>query len=246
MGACPETRKSNFLSIMYLFKLELAFVRCVVVGVTALMVTSTHAEFENRSSVLDSSGQRSSGGSFTNVSAAGQPGGIAISTSGAIINQAGFLNTLLLRPDLDTDADGLVDELDPDNDNDTLSDADEIGGGLFSPGTPTLVNVADSDGDDVHDGAEAFAGTDPTDPESLFAWVSMSNGPSGRVVQWRARGNNERIYVVRAAAPPQDAYALVLFSNTISGGSAPWFAVTSSIAHVSVSNIQFYAVEARH
>lgn len=217
-------------------------IRWGIVWMTMLAVTA-HAQFTNRSSVLDSSGTISTGGAFTNVSAAGQPGGIATSSGGAFVNQAGFLNTFSLRPGLDTDGDGLANEVDPDNDNDQLADATEIGGDAFSPASATLVNVADTDGDGQLDGWEAVAGTDPNNLNALLELVAISNSPAGRGIVWLARGNNEKTYVVRAATDPRQPYATVVFSNTVAGGLAPWFAVTTSIAHATASNALFYAVE---
>jgi len=204
---------------------------------------TAQAQFTNRSSVLDSSGTLASGGAFTNISAAGQPGGIATASGGNFVNQAGFLNTFSLKPGLDTDGDGLADELDQDNDNDGLADGTEIGGGAFNPASATLVNLADTDGDGQLDGWEAVAGTDPNNVNALLELIAISNAPAGRSVVWLARGNNEKTYIVRAATDPRQPYATVLFSNTVAGGTAPWYAVTTSIAHATASNAQFYAVE---
>ena len=201
------------------------------------------AQYTNRSSVLNSSGTLSSGGGLTNISAAGQPGGIATTSGGSFVNQAGFLNTFSLKPGLDTDGDGLADELDQDNDNDGLADATEIGGGAFTPTSATLVNLADTDGDGQLDGWEAVAGTDPNNINAFLELVAISNTPAGRGLVWLARGNNEKTYVVRATADPRQPYATVIFSNTVAGGIAPWFTVTSAIAHATASNALFYAIE---
>lgn len=208
-----------------------------------VLAGSVEAQFTNRSSVLDSSGTRSTGGGFTNVSAAGQPGGIATSSGGSLVNQAGFLNTFSLKPNLDTDGDGLADELDQDNDNDGLVDGTEIGGSAFTPTSATLVNLADTDGDGQLDGWEAAAGTDPNNINALLELIAISNSVSGRGIAWLARGNNEKTYIVRATTDPRQPYATVVFSNTVAGGIAPWFAVTSAIAHATASNALFYAVE---
>lgn len=201
------------------------------------------AQISQPSSVLDGAGALATGATFTNVSASGQPGGIAVSTGGSYVNYAGFLNTFSLKPGLDTDGDGLADEVDADNDNDQLADVAEIGGDGFSPATPTLVNLADTDGDGQLDGWEAVAGTDPTNSNALLELVAITNAPGGRAVAWLARGNNERTYLVRATTNAHLPYATVIFSNTVAGGVAPWFAITTSLAHASVSNAQFYAVE---
>lgn len=204
---------------------------------------NVEAQFAHRSSVLDSSGALSNGGSFTNISASGQPGGIGTSAGGPFVNQAGFLSTFSLKPALDTDSDGLANELDQDNDNDGLADGSEITGASFSPTSPTLVHLADTDDDGVLDGAEAVAGTDPNNPNALLKLVAISNAGPSRAVAWLARGNNQKIYIVRSSAALTGPFHAVVFSNTVAGGSAPWFAVTSAVTHTSASNALFYAVE---
>lgn len=204
---------------------------------------AAQAQISQPSSVLDGSGTVAAGGTLANVSAAGQSGGIAVSSGGGYVNYAGFLTTFMLKPGLDTDGDGLADEVDADNDNDQLADADEIGGGGFSPVTPTLVNLADTDGDGQFDGWESVAGTDPTNSNAMLELVAISNDPSGRSVAWFARGNHERTYLVRATTNARQPYATVLFSNTVAGGVAPWFAITTAITHASASNTLFYAVQ---
>lgn len=200
------------------------------------------AQYSNKSSVLDSLGAQASGGGITNISAVGQPSGIATATGGCYFNQSGFLNTFMLQPGLDTDQDGLPDELDPDNDNDELTDAAEIDGSGFTPSTPTSVNLADTDGDGCPDGLESAAGTDPNNQNAAFELVAISNAVGDFTVAWLARGNNEKIYVVRAASDASQPYSTVLFSNTVAGGSAPWFMVTASVDHACTSNAQFYAI----
>ncbi len=222
--------------------MNVAFIRLgfVCLGLSSMPVL---AQYTNRSSVLDSAGSESSGGGYTNQGAGGQPGGIQESTGGSLVNQAGFLQTFSLKPGLDTDGDGLADELDRDNDNDGLADATEIAGSSFTPNTPTLVNLADTDGDGQLDGWEANAGTDPNNLNSLLKLVAISNAPAGRGVAWIARGNNQKIYVVRASSDARQPYSTVIFSNTVAGGSAPWFAVTNAITDPGAPNQQFYAVE---
>ena len=199
--------------------------------------------YTNTSSVLDGSGTMSSGGSFTNISAAGQPGGISVSSGGTYVNQAGFLNTFSIKPGLDTDGDGVADELDQDNDNDKLADTAEVAGSGFSPTAPTLVNIADTDGDGVMDGFEATAGTDPNNASAFLKLVAISNSVGGKGVAWLARGNNQKTYIVRARPQLTSTVSTVVFSNTVAGGLSPWFAVTTAVAHASASNTLFYAVE---
>lgn len=200
------------------------------------------AQYSNKSSVFNSSGAQASGGGFTNIHAVGQPSGTATAAGGCYVNQSGFLNTLLLQPSLDTDQDGLADELDLDNDNDGLTDAAEIDGSGFAPTTPTSVNLADTDGDGCPDGLESAAGTDPNDQNAAFELIAISNAVGDFTVAWLARGNNQKVYVVRASTDASQPYSTVLFSNTVAGGSAPWFAVTASVDHACTSNAQFYAI----
>lgn len=206
---------------------------------------SASAQYTNRSSVLDGSGTRSAGGSFTNISAAGQPGGIAVSSGGGYVNQAGFLNTFSLKPNLDTDSDGLADEVDMDNDNDSLADASELSGSSFAPVTATLPNVADSDGDGLSDAQEAVAGTNPNDLNAGLEFVAITNAAGQRHVAWIARGNNERTYVVRSATDVRGPYNSVVFSNTVAGGANPWYVVTNSVADAAAATNLFFAVEVK-
>ncbi len=220
-------------------------VNCRLTGITiALLVTGvigiTTAQVAHKSSVLNGSGTRSSSGSFTNISAAGQPGGIAVSSGGSYVNHAGFLNTFSLRPGLDTDGDGVADELDLDNDGDQLSDVAEVGGTGFSPVTPTGVNTADTDGDGVPDGAEAVAGTDPTNIDALLEIIRI-NQAAGQDVGWIARGG--KTYVVHARTNQLAGAYAPIATNTAVGGVAPWFVTTNAIVDASSLGSEFYAVE---
>jgi len=203
----------------------------------------SHGQFIQKSSVQDSSGTRSSSGGYTNISAVGQPGGITESSGGGYANQAGFLNTFWLQPLLDTDGDGLPDELDLDNDNDGISDPIELAGSAFIPVSITLINLADTDGDGQMDGWEAVAGTDPNNMDAAFELVAITNAPSGRGIAWIARGNNQKTYIVRARTSLIGGVPTVIFSNTVAGGTAPWFVATNSIVDISGTNVEFYAVE---
>jgi hypothetical protein len=214
-----------------------------MVAALGVSLGMARGQIDQTSSVLDGSGTRASGGTYENISAAGQPGGIAVSSGGGYVNYAGFLNTFSLQPDLDTDGDGLANEVDSDNDADGLTDLSEITGDSFSPATATEVNVADSDGDFISDGEEAVAGTDPTNLNALLELVTIENVGAGREITWTARGNNERTYVLKAAPEPGQPYSILVFSNTIAGGAAPWYETPASAIHPSASDAHVYAVE---
>jgi hypothetical protein len=183
--------------------------------------------YTNSSSVLNASGRRSAAGSYVNVSGSGQSGGVAASAGGAIVNVAGFFGAVALRPDLDTDGDGMPNELDLDNDNDGLTDSEETSGIAFEPATPTDMNDADSDGDTFDDGAEALAGTDPTSSASLLKITAVRESGGYVVVEWLARSGNA--YHVKRVDTLTGSDAVTLGTVTAQGpGSPPWYGTTAT------------------
>jgi hypothetical protein len=226
--------------------------RLLLGGLSALIVAADARGqgYTNASWTPDSAGQGVSGGGYSNVNAVGQAGGVttAMAPGGAIVNYAGFLGTFIRKPGLDTDRDGLPDELDPDNDNDALLDAEEIAGTAFNPATATAVNATDSDGDGFPDGQEAAAGTDPWNPESLLAIVRIANANPGVAVSWLARSN--RVYSVKSES--NLARPGARFTNTVAGGlvaagpaGPPWFALTNTYVDTSAvaTNSAFYRID---
>ena len=202
--------------------------------------------YRNLSSVHDGAGAMSSGGTYTNWGASGQPGGIFKSTNGTLNNYAGFLQAADIKhPELDTDGDGVIDEISLDNDGDGLQDVVEIEGSGFNPNTATEVNVADSDGDEVSDGDEATAGTNPRDEDSLLEIVSLSTRGDERVVSWSARGDGTVSYLLmfedaKSTGSPPSAIAV----GTVAGGAAPWFETQATYTNTAPSATRIYAVEA--
>ncbi|MBN1269716.1 MAG: hypothetical protein JXB04_09025 [Kiritimatiellae bacterium] len=218
-----------------------AFMR-VTVLLCILALAAHAADYRHLSTVHDGSGTMSTGGSYTNWSAAGQPGGIFTSSSGDLVNHAGFLQAVdIKKPGLDTDGDGTPDELDLDNDGDRLTDVAEIGGSTFTPTTPTLVNVPDTDSDDVPDGDEAAAGTDPTDEAMYLHILSIDQNPSGREITWLARSGKE--YHVLADDNSHSYPTDILATNQEFGGTGDWEVRTNTYTDVDEVHARFFGIE---
>ena len=221
----------------------------LLIGWAGTSLASAQA-YSNVSSVINGFGGRTEGGMYSNISAGAQPGGVATSYesgpanyAGGMINRAGFINSFILFPDLDTNNNGLPNEVDPDNDGDGLWDHWEISGEKFNPATPTDPNAPDSGNTGVSDYDAMIAGTDPWDPDAAFRIVALGTDGDDAEVTWRARGNHERIYVVRVIDDSyNDTPSTVIWSNTVAGGSAPWFATEATIINEAVG-ARFFAVE---
>ena len=183
------------------------------------------------SSAIDSAGARSSAGELEQINAIGQPGGVAVSSADALVNYAGFLGTFSLQAQLDTDQDGLDDELDGDNDNDGLDDLAEITGTAFY-GVATDPNFADSDDDGATDSEEAAAWTDPQNDASYLHLTQVA--VDGDVtIQWQAsHGKTYDVYWgTNLLDGPPDVY---LGSVTASNAAAiaPWYEMPATYEHV--------------
>ena len=226
------------------------YFRLIWATVILLAASAAQAQFRNLSSVHDGSGMMSTNtvtlGStpYYHVSAAGQPGGIFTNAGGAWINYAGFLQAVdIKRPNLDTDGDGIINEISADNDGDRLTDLAEVEGSQFSPTSLTDVNNRDTDGDNVPDGDESIAGTNPTNEDSFLQIVSIQRSGQDKIVQWTARGGKN--YRVLADNVSYDVPTNQLASTTASGGSAPWYETVASYTNVMATSNRYYAIEAQ-
>ena len=208
-------------------------------------------DYRQLSTVHDGSGVMSTntvllgGVNYRHVSAAGQPGGIFTSTNGALINNAGFLQAVdIKRPNLDTDGDGVIDEISTDNDGDLLTDTAEVQGSSFSPATATDVNIADTDDDGTPDSGEAIAETDPTDESINLQILDIRDVGGNREVTYMAREDKE--YHIRATdgsyqRPETDLGA----QEETAGGSGTWLVRTNVYTDVGATNQRSYAIEAQ-
>ncbi|WP_168432860.1 Ig-like domain-containing protein [Pontiella sulfatireligans] len=102
-----------------------------------------------------------------------------------------YQDVTLTRNVRDTDNDSIDDDLDPDDDGDQLTDAEEA-----ALGTNPL--LADSDGAGINDGAEVAAGSNPMNPMDDDYWI-----PGGEMIQFACN---------------RDAPILDLYNPDVTGG----------------------------
>jgi len=219
---------------------------CGIFLFLAAAFTVQAQSYSNTSHVIDGFGGRSTGGVYSLTSAGAQPGGISESAAGDHVNQAGFLHTFFVYPALDHDTDGLPDEADPDNDNDTLRDRTELSGEAFDPVTPTDVNDPDTDDDGVNDWAESVAGTDPDDPGAFLKILDTVRSQDMVRITFRARGGavSGRVYRLRAADSVEAFPGTSVDTNcTPAGGAAPWYVVTNLFERPLGEGNRFFSVE---
>ncbi|HNR93180.1 MAG TPA: hypothetical protein PKM67_02265 [Kiritimatiellia bacterium] len=212
-------------------------------AVLALISLNVMGQYSQPSTCLDGAGDRSSGGAYSNISAVAQPGGTAVSSAGGMVNYAGFLGTFSLQPGLDTDADGLEDEVDSDNDNDALADLSEIEGSEFSPATASNPNLADSDDDGITDYGEAVAGTDPTDENAHLQIVSITENAGNKEIAYVAREG--KTYRIRAAGEDFSGGSAEMDTQTVGAWNADDWSVHTNVYTdtTAPSNTLLYAIE---
>jgi hypothetical protein len=184
------------------------------------------------------SGARHINGSMVGFTAGGEAvSGINRDMGGSLQNYAGFLTSLVLRPDLDHDQDGLCDEVDFDNDNDGLEDAAEILGSWFDPATATDPNNRDTDGDGLSDGAEYTAGTDPANNASVLAITGIRREGGAMRVSWTGGTSARQILMRRMnLADPEESWVPILSINppTLTTISVDDFGATNRVYYYKI------------
>ena len=199
---------------------------------------------DQTSFVVDAGGGTSSNAFFSGVSAVGQGTPIGLTANAAFANYSGFLNTFVARPDLDHDTDGVVDENDPDDNNDGLTDLAELEGSAFDPATSTDVFHPDTDGDGAGDRDESVAETNPRDPNSVLALRGEFDG-ANELIEWKSReGKTYELLrssgIFELATAPQTTDVVTV----LSGGVGPFKETTTVRTNEPPGEGAYYRVKA--
>lgn len=210
---------------------------CMVLGVAV----ATGAPNQD-SCVTSGAGGWSSNTTQRTVSCVGQPGEAGVSANRRYTHYAGFIGGAFIQPGT-TNSRGVALEADPDNDDDGLSDSDEVTGSAFQGYASTNPNAADTDGDGMSDADEAAGMYDPNDANHLLAITAMDRSGENVTLQWIGKGGGTVNTILWTddllTGPPTN----VLHSAVFAGGVAPWFKATN--AHAWVDDVEtggFYRV----
>jgi|GEM_PF-5694551 len=181
--------------------------RLILAGMIILFCAGPKAARASLSaaSVPDGSGNSLSNGVQRGLCLIAQAGGVDVSAHGSLTHYAGFLAATPLRPDVDSDRDGLCDEFSADNDADGMSDV-----------------------------AELEAGTSPTNKDSLLAITDIKLVNSQRFIFWqggqtatqwlmrctRLTATGGDWVVIHTNLPPTNPAEAMLDPTA---GNGPWF-----------------------
>ncbi len=202
--------------------------RALIAGSLLLVFSSSLARTapEQEMSVVSGCGGWSSNATVRTACVAGQSGTTGVSGNGRYTHYAGFMGGAFIRPGV-TNADGVVLELDPDNDDDGLTDQDEVSGSAFSGHASTDPNKADTDGDGMDDAAEAAGMYDPNDAGHSLAIVVLEKDGASLTLKWVGKGGGTENTVLWCDDLLVEPTTNVLHSAPYAGGVSPWFKSTN-------------------
>jgi len=197
---------------------------------------------------LDAGGNWTSNASFRTVSAVAQPHPVALAENPTHISYGGFLGAFALHTNLDHDTDGIIDENDPDDDNDGLTDGDELSGDSFNPQTSTDPFLADTDHDGASDGHEAAAGTNPHDADSQLRITAIQTQPdvagtaTVAVVTWQSRDGHTYDLELVTNILDLASNSIAVATVSASGGTGAWEVAESTATNVTDTENVFYRI----
>ena len=215
---------------------------CGILGCFLGVLSIAHAQNTETVRVLDSCGGWSSNSVCTSIIAACQPCPIGVISGATHVSRGGFLESFLLYPAMDNDGDGIVDENDPDDDNDGLTDIQEIEGIACDPVTPTNPFLRDSDGDGMSDSVEALSGTDPLDAQSSLKIVLLTKDLSGFHVTWKSREGRKYDLLRGVSLEVLSASPELLTTVTAGSGSGVWHETQSTATDPAATGKAFYRI----
>ncbi|HMO41500.1 MAG TPA: hypothetical protein PKE17_18965 [Saprospiraceae bacterium] len=204
----------------------------LLIILSAVVCTQAFSDITNETSrVLDGAGGAVSNESYRGHTAILQPNPVGFSSNEKFLNSAGFLHSDTLQPTSTADSDG-----------DGISDWQEITGVLSDPLAPTHTQLADTDGDGVSDYQEIAAGTNPTDPSSLFEIMSAENVDDAVVVVWQARGGRSYRLWSADSIPDLQTNPTLVVQSTAMGGVGLWNSTVMIYSNDSTAR-RFYKVQ---
>jgi hypothetical protein len=227
---------------------------CSAVAITALvalMLTALPiwAQVHQLGSMQDGAGRTSTntvalnGLQYRHESAASQPGGVSTGAANNWLHYAGFLQAVdIKRADLDTDGDGRADELDADNDDDSLADRAEVDASAFGGYASTDPNDPDTDADGMTDDREAAGLFDPLDPNHRLYILDVGDDAGHMRINWVGKGGGTTNTLLAIYDLVNEPFTNELYSAAFAGGDAPWYKTTNTYAWSDDSTARYFRV----
>jgi len=217
-------------------------ITAVVLLLAALLASSATAEIVQTSGTASCTGGRCACATAAGVFTLAQLGPTGVSISGSYTHYGGFIGTAPMRPGT-TNAQGIALELDPDNDDDGLTDEAEVTGSAFGGHASSNPNADDSDGDGMSDGDEADGMYDPNDPGHRLAIVSAETSGGMLTLTWIGKGGGTVNRIQSSDSPGCGTFTNTIHSAAYTGGAYPWFKATNTHSWVqSPAGQRFFCV----